>query len=110
MAFEHEHHDEVQVDQLVALADTYAQVEEWLATIRVSVTCQRHGPNQFMVKDSGNLQQRNNDQDAHVLTDDAVIEASKFRHLHAILGFLDGYRHLSKWQTDADIVHGQVEA
>jgi hypothetical protein len=40
--------------------------------------------------------QRDNDQDARVLTDDAIIEASKFRCLHAVLGFLDGYRRLSE--------------
>ncbi len=53
--------------------------------------------------------QRDNDQDARVLTDDRVIEASKFRRFRAGLGFLDGYRHLSERQADVDIVHGQVK-
>jgi len=51
----------------------------------------------------------NNDKDARVLTDNAIIEASKFRHLCAVLGFLDGCRRLSFRQADADVVHGQVE-
>jgi hypothetical protein len=37
MAFEHGHCDEVQVDQLTAIADTYAQVVEQLAVMRASV-------------------------------------------------------------------------
>jgi len=45
MAFEHGHCDEVQVDQLAAIADTYAHVEEQLAAMRASVASQRYGPN-----------------------------------------------------------------
>jgi len=54
--------------------------------------------------------QHDNDQDTHVLTNDPVIEASKFRRLRAVLGFLDGYRRLSERQANANVVHGQVEA
>jgi len=55
------------------------------------------------------LLQRDNDQDARVLANDAVIEANKFRRLCAILGFLDGCRRLPKRQANVDVVHGQVE-
>ncbi|CAK9277280.1 unnamed protein product [Sphagnum jensenii] len=84
MAFEHGHHNEVQVDQLATIADTYAQVEEQLATMRASVASQRHGPNRLIVEDADDLLQRDSDQDARVLTNDAV------------LGLLDGCRRLSK--------------
>jgi hypothetical protein len=96
MAFEHGHCDKVQVDQLAAIADTYVQVEERLATMRASITNQRQGPNRLIVEDTDDLLQRDNDQDARVLTDDAVIEASKFRRLHAVLSFVDGCCGLSE--------------
>jgi hypothetical protein len=110
MAFEHGHRDEVQVDQLAAIVNMYAQVKERLVVMRASVANERHGPNLFIVKDASDLLQRDNDQDAHVLTDNAVIEMSNFHRLCAVLGFLDGYRRLSKQQVNADVVHGQVEA
>jgi len=110
MTFKHGHRDKVQVDQLVVIADMYVQVEERLAAMRASVASQRHGPNRLIVEDAGDLLQRDNDQDARVLTDDAVIEASKFHRLRAVLGFLDGCRRLSERQADANVVHGQVEA
>ncbi len=44
-----------------------------------------------------------------VLADDAVIKANEFCRLHAILGFLDGCRHLPERQANVDVVHGQVE-
>ena len=53
--------------------------------------------------------QRDNDQDACVLTDNAVIEASKFCRLRAILCFLDGFRRLPERHADADVVHRQGE-
>ncbi len=56
--------------------------------------------------DVGDLLQRDNDQDARVLTDDAIIEVSKFHRLRAVLGFLDDGRRLSKRQVDANVVHG----
>jgi len=110
MAFEHGHRDEVQVDQLAMIADMYVQVEERLVTMRAFVASQRHGPNRLIVKDAGDLLQRDNDQDTRVLTDNAVIEASKFHRLHVVLGFLNGCRLLSERQADVDIVHDQVKA
>jgi hypothetical protein len=110
MAFEHGHRDKVQVDQLTEIAYTYAHVEKRLATMRASITNQRHGPNLLIVEDADDLLQRDNDQDVHVLTDDAIIETNKFRHLRAILGFLDGCCRLSEQHANADIVHGQVDA
>jgi hypothetical protein len=74
--------------------------------MRASVANQWHGPNRLIVEDVDNLLQHDNDQDARVLTNNAVLEASRFRRLRAILGFLDGYRRLSELQVDADIVHG----
>ncbi len=74
--------------------------------MRASVASQRHGPNRFVVENEGDLLQRDNDQDARVLADDAVIEANEFCRLHAVLGFLDGCRRLSERQANADIVHG----
>jgi hypothetical protein len=40
MAFEHGHCDEVQVDELATIADTYVQVEEQLTAMRASVANQ----------------------------------------------------------------------
>ncbi|CAK9197500.1 unnamed protein product [Sphagnum troendelagicum] len=77
--------------------------------MRASVASQQHGPNRLIVEDDIDLLQCDSDQDARVLTDDAVIEASKFGHLHAVLDFLDGCRRLSERQADADVVHGQVK-
>ncbi len=77
--------------------------------MRASVASQWHGPNRFVVENEGDLLQRDNDQDARVLADDAVIEANEFRHLRAVLGFLDGCRRLPERQANADVVHGQVE-
>jgi hypothetical protein len=110
MAFEHGHRNKVQVDSLTAITNTYAQVEERLAVMCTSVASQRHGTNRLIVEDAGDLLQCDNDQDARVLTDDAVIKANKFRRLRAVLGFLDGCHHLLEQQADADVVHGQVEA
>jgi hypothetical protein len=61
MVFEHGHHNKVQVDQLVAIADMYAQVEERLAMMRASVTRQRHGPNRFIIEDADDLLQHDSD-------------------------------------------------
>jgi hypothetical protein len=110
MAFEHGHRDKVQVDQLAAIVNTYVQVKKQLGAMRAVVANQRHGPNRLIVEDADDLLQHDNDQDARVLTDDVVIEASKFRRLCAVLSFLDGCRRLSERQANVDIVHGQVEA
>jgi len=59
-----------------------------------------------IVKDVDDLLQCDSDQDTRVLIDDAVIEAIKFRHLRAVLGFLDGCHRLLKRQADVDVVHG----
>ncbi len=77
--------------------------------MRASIASQRHGPNQFVVENEGDLLQRDNDQDARVLADDAVIEANEFHRFRAILGFLDGCRRMPERQANADVVHGQVE-
>jgi hypothetical protein len=55
MAFEHGHCDEVQVDELATIADTYVQVEEQLTAMRASVANQWHGPNRLIVEDAGDL-------------------------------------------------------
>jgi hypothetical protein len=75
-----------------------------------NVTSQHQGPNRLIVEDAGDLLQCRSNQDTRVLTDDAAIEASKSGRLRAVLGFLDGYRRLSKRQADADVVHGHVKA
>jgi hypothetical protein len=69
--------------------------------MHASVASQRHGPNRFIVEDASDLLQRDSNQDARVLVDDAIIEASKFCHFCVVLGFLDGYRHLLERQADA---------
>jgi hypothetical protein len=74
-----------------------------------SVASQQHGPNRFIVENEGDMLQCDNDQNARVLADDAVVEANEFRRLRAILGFLNGCRRLPERQVNADIVHGQVE-
>jgi hypothetical protein len=55
MAFEHGHRDEVQVDQLVAIADSYAQVKEQLVAMRASDASQQHGLNRLIVEDANDL-------------------------------------------------------
>ncbi len=55
MAFEHGHRDEVQVDELATIADTYVQVEEQLAAMRASIANQWHGPNRLIVEDASDL-------------------------------------------------------
>ncbi len=44
-----------------------------------------------------------------VLADDGIIDANQLRNLHAILGLLDGLRHLPKRHADADKVHSELE-
>jgi hypothetical protein len=74
--------------------------------MRASVTSQRHGPNRFVVENESDLLERDNDHNARVLADDAVIEANEFCRLRVILGLLDGCCHLPERHANADVVHG----
>jgi hypothetical protein len=51
----------MQVDQLAAIADPQAQVEERLAAMRAFVTSQQHGPNGLIVEDGRDLLQCDDD-------------------------------------------------
>ncbi len=51
----------MQVDQLAAIADPQAQVEERLVVMRAFVANQQHGPNGLIVEDGCDLLQRDDD-------------------------------------------------
>ncbi len=73
MSIKHGDHDQVQIEQAVAVADAKTQVKERLAKVGAIVTSQQHGPHGIIVEHVGNLLQRGGDWDADVLSDDQVI-------------------------------------
>jgi len=95
----------VQIKKSTTEADANAQVKERLATVRATVTRQRHCLDGFVVETINNLLQSGADQDADVLADHQVSDACQLGRLGAFLSMLDGTRRLQKRHAAPDMVH-----
>jgi len=105
VAIEHGNRDQVHIKKPTMEADVNAQVEERLATVRATVTRQRHCLDGFVVEIINDVLQRGADQDADVLANHQVSDACQLGRLGAFLGVLDGTRRLPKRHAVPDVVH-----
>jgi hypothetical protein len=109
VAIKHGNGHEVQIEQLALQTDAHAQAEERLATVSAAIARHRKGPDHVVVEQcrqsSADWWRQGRGRTVQRSDHFCLTTYSPFR---AVLGVLDGTRHLPKRHADADEVNGQL--